>query len=404
MYPKQLAAIFEPKDFNGNPARFSFIEAGTKTGKTVGCISWLFEQALLAKKRNQNYWWIAPVYPQAEIAFKRMLEAFPKRTFHATQNPPMLKLAIAKEATISFKSGEKPDNLYGEDVYGAVFDEASRSREEAWTALRSTLTATRAPARMIGNVRGRQNWFYKMARLAEKGEPDFSYHRIVANDAVKAGVLEADEIESARRQMTENAFKELFLAEPSDDGGNPFGYKHVLNCIGTLSTLPPVAWGIDIAKHVDWTVCIGLDVNGNVCRFERFQAPWDATINRIISIVGRIPALIDSTGVGDPVLEMLQKDGRTNFEGFNFSSASKQKLMEGLAVAIQGNAIRYPDGPIRIELESFEYEYTRTGVRYGAPEGEHDDCVCSLALAVMHKSHAKRPMLISDAAIARMGR
>jgi len=33
------------------------------------------------------------------------------------------------------------------------------------------------------------------------------------------------------------------------------------------------------------------------------------------------------------------------------------------------------------ELEAFEYVYTRTGVRYSAPEGLHDDCVCSLALA-----------------------
>jgi hypothetical protein len=37
-----------------------------------------------------------------------------------------------------------------------------------------------------------------------------------------------------------------------------------------------------------------------------------------------------------------------------------------------------------MELETFEYEYTRTGVRYSAPEGLHDDCVCALALAV-HK-------------------
>jgi hypothetical protein len=32
-------------------------------------------------------------------------------------------------------------------------------------------------------------------------------------------------------------------------------------------------------------------------------------------------------------------------------------------------------------LEQFEFEYTRTGVRYSAPAGLHDDCVCALALA-----------------------
>jgi hypothetical protein len=57
--------------------------------------------------------------------------------------------------------------------------------------------------------------------------------------------------------------------------------------------------------------------------------------------------------------------------------------MEGLAVAIQQKRIAIPkDGPLRVELESFEYEHTRTGVRYSAPTGEHDDCVMALALAV----------------------
>jgi hypothetical protein len=55
--------------------------------------------------------------------------------------------------------------------------------------------------------------------------------------------------------------------------------------------------------------------------------------------------------------------------------------MEGLAKAIQERKITFPDGPIKDELESFEYEFSRTGVKYSAPSGLHDDCVCSLALA-----------------------
>jgi hypothetical protein len=55
--------------------------------------------------------------------------------------------------------------------------------------------------------------------------------------------------------------------------------------------------------------------------------------------------------------------------------------MEGLAVSIQGHEITFPDGPIKSELLAFEYELTRTGVRYTAAEGWNDDCVCALALA-----------------------
>ena len=141
---------------------------------------------------------------------------------------------------------------------------------------------------------------------------------------------------------------------------------------------------IDLAKSYDWTVAIGLDKTGTCCGFERWQGPWEATVDRILSLVGKTPTLIDSTGVGDPIVERLQKRRRNVFEGYQFTSASKQKLMEGLAVAIQSGDVRFPDGPIRAELETFEYVYTRTGVRYSAPEGFHDDCVMALALAVHH--------------------
>jgi len=140
-------------------------------------------------------------------------------------------------------------------------------------------------------------------------------------------------------------------------------------------------FGIDLAKSVDWTVIIGIDSSGTVCRFSRFQLPWQETEQRISQIIGNVPTLIDSTGVGDPIVEGLSRK-HPNVSGFHFSSTSKQQLMEGLSVAIQKGEVGFPDGPIVSELESFEYEYTRTGVRYQGMEGMHDDCVCALALAL----------------------
>lgn len=402
LYGKQEHAIFYPRDVDGRAARFSFIEAGTKTGKTVGCIAWLFEQALYGKT-HQNYWWIAPVFAQAKIAFLRMKNAYPVGTFSVNNSDLTLTIKVSG-TIIHFKSGEKPDNLYGEDVWAAVVDEASRLREEAWHALRSTLTATRGPVRFIGNVKGRHNWFYALARKAENGERGSAYHRIIAADAVAAGILSGEEIEDARRDLPERVFNELYLAIPSDDGGNPFGLSYIAKCVAPLSSLPPVVWGWDLAKSHDWTVGIGLDSHGYVCRFERWQKPWDDTINLIVQKSRNTKSLIDSTGVGDPVLEMLQKQDKHTFEGYNFSSSSKQKLMEGLSMSIQQVAVRFPDGPIRVELETFEYEYTRTGVRYSAPEGFHDDCVCALALAVQHKATVRQTHWVTPALVAASAR
>ena len=386
LYPKQEAFLF-------TPARYSVVEASTKSGKTVGCLVWLFEQALNPEvdQTGRNYWWVAPVYPVAKIAYRRMKRFLPSEIY--TPNESDLCLTLGNGAAIAFKSGDKGDSLYGEDVYAAVIDEASRCKEEAWHAVRTTLTATRGPIRIIGNVKGRQNWAYRLARMAEQGTPDMAYFRLTAHDAVAAGVLDAEEIEDARRALPESVFRELYLAEPSDDGGNPFGVSAIRSCVAPLSTAEPVAWGIDLAKSQDYTVAIGLDQEKRVCRFERWQGPWDATIQRLKAIVGDATALVDSTGVGDPVLEALQKGGGGRFEGFKFTAQSKQQLMEGLAVAIQQQQIRVPDGPIVSELESFGYEYTRTGVRYAAAEGLYDDCVCALALAVMARERMWVPLV-----------
>ena len=223
------------------------------------------------------------------------------------------------------------------------------------------------------------------------------YHKITATDAVEAGVLVAEEIASAKDEMSAHAFRELFMAEPSEDEGNPFGVSHIRACIAPQSAGEPAVWGWDLAKRQDYTVGIALDAAGYVCRFERFQhIPWDEILNRIVSTTGRTPALVDSTGVGDPIVDFLQKKPGTQFEGYHFSPASKQKLMEGLAVAIQSRNVTYPDGVIVQELEQFEYEYTRLNVRYSAPEGGFDDCVIALSLAVMHKATATRPLHITQ--------
>ena len=371
LYPKQHDAIFCKE-------RYGLIEASTKAGKTVGCIAWLYEQAYTGRA-GRNYWWVAPIYGQATIAYTRLKRTLPSAVHRF--NDSKLTITLPNQTVIWFKGADNPDSLFGDDVYAAVCDEASRWKEESWHAVRSTLTQTRGPVRLIGNVKGRRNFFYQLARRAEAGEPDMHFAKITAYDAVAAGVLAAEEIEDARRTLPDAVFRELYLAEPSDDGGNPFGITAIAAQIAPLSDGEPVVWGIDLAKSVDWTVCIALDEDGAVCRFERWQGPWQETTRRIVALVGRTPALVDSTGLGDPVLAALQAESPYVFEGYTFSAPSKQKLMEGLAVAVQQHEITYPDGPIVAELEAFEYVYTRTGVRYSAPPGLHDDCVMALALA-----------------------
>lgn len=374
-------------------ARFTCTEAATKIGKTASHIIWLFEQALQCKN-GESVWWIAPTINQAKIAFDRMkIQIEPKSLF--TSNETNRTITLVTGARLEFKTGEKPDSLYGSDTFACVVDEASRCREEAWHAIRSTLTATGGKCKFIGNVKGRKNWFYKLCLKAKNKEDpiNYEYFKITAYDAAAEGMMTKDgrpfieEIEDAKKDLPESIFNELYLAEPSEDGSNPFGMDYISKCVYPISTMPSVCFGVDLAKKSDWTSQIGLDKFGAVSYYDTFQKDWKQTTQSILSLP-YAPLAIDSTGVGDPIAEDIASK-RENVKLFLFTQRSKQQLMEGLAYAIQSRAISFPEGRIKDQLEQFEFEYTRTGVKYSAPEGMHDDDVCALALAYsIHKESA----------------
>ena len=376
LYPKQYEAIFCPE-------RWAIIEASTKSGKTMGCLTWLLTQAT---DKPGTYWWIAPVYSQTSIAFNRLLDGLKRTAARAVQsaNESTHTITLVNGSRIEFKSGEKPDNLYGEDVEAAVIDEASRMREESYYAIRSTLSATEGKMRIIGNVSGRANWMYKLARLAESGRENWHYARLTYQDAIVGGVLTQAEVDDARQTLPDFVFNELYEALASDNGSNPFRMDSIERCIAPLSDLEPRCWGWDLAKTSDFTVGIALDENNQVCRFERFQMTWQNTEERIAELVSGDPAMIDSTGVGDPIVEGLESKC-WQVSGFHFSATRKQQIIERLIMAIEKGEIKFPEGQIVSELMAFGYEQLRTGIRYEAITG-HDDAVMALALA-LHQSH-----------------
>ena len=204
----QLDAFFRAE-------RYALVEASTKAGKTAACLVWLFEQAARLTSPGASVWWVAPVSSQAEIAYRRMKRGIPREIFKCNDTEHRIEL-LHNGAMLWFKTGEKPDNLYGEDVHAAVIDEASRVRQESWNAVRSTLTATRGPIRIVGNVKGRANWFYLMARRAQRGADGMHYAKITCHDAIRAGILKQAEIDDARANYHPSVFRELYEAEPSD--------------------------------------------------------------------------------------------------------------------------------------------------------------------------------------------
>ena len=256
MYDAQRLAFYPSGSFEAakNP-RFKLIEASTKAGKSVGALRWICDMMgpYGVGGRDRDFTWLSPVYSQARVMYRRAIAAFRDAKWIAHKNDSEMTITNVLGSRLTFKSAERPDSIFGNDAFAIVYDESTRMTQAAFFAGRSTLTATSAipgggQGVLIGNVQGRRNWFYQLCRRAELGaDEDLSYSKLTAYDAVIGGIITEAEIESARKMLPDQVFRELYLAEPSEDQGNPFGFEYIRKCtIERRSTKPVVAGGCDL--------------------------------------------------------------------------------------------------------------------------------------------------------------
>lgn len=306
------------KDILFCDARFTITEASTKVGKTHSHIIWLFGKAHeYEQAEGKNYWWVAPVFSQSKIAFKRLRRNLSQYGVY-NFNESNLVITCPNGAEIHFKSADNPDNLYGEDVYACVFDEAPRAKEEAWFALRSTLTATEAPCKLIGNFGGISNWVHKLKEKS-KSDKNYAYFKVTCWDAIKAGILSEDEVLQAKNDLPEKIFKELYEAEASEDDGQLINNQSILKVFSNTHIESGVKYiTADIARlGKDKTVVYVWD-DFRVIEIKEYD------ISRINFIVDEIKALqkqynindnnviVDEDGVGGGVVDYLHCNGFVN--------------------------------------------------------------------------------------------
>jgi phage FluMu gp28-like protein len=145
--------------------------------------------------------------------------------------------------------------------------------------------------------------------------------------------------------------------------------------------------GVDLARLKDFSVLTVLDRNSrHLVHFDRFnQISWEVQYQRIIATAKRYHALVvmDSTGIGDPIVQTIQGAGVKVVPYKIGSSAAKQQLIDKLRVGIENERVSFPHIPVlKRELESYEYSVSESGtVKFSAPSGQHDDTVIATALA-----------------------
>jgi hypothetical protein len=365
--------------------RFLTVDAGRRWGKTITGINWLLEGGCQSVGEE---WWISPIYAQSKMAFRSLLSAARKGGAEAAFkdiSQSEMRVELINGTAIWFKSGDNPDTLRGAGLMRAVVDEAARVRRDVWEeVLRPAVSDTAGKVLFISTPKGK-NWFYELwTRGFDPAHADYKSWSYPTSDNPK---VPDDDIAQAKASLPLDVFEQEYLAKFLDNNAGVF--RNVKACIGSTrqEPVPGQAYcaGLDLARLTDFTVLTILDAAGRQVFWDRFNLlDWAIQQERVASVIRRYNArlLVDSTGVGDPVFDALRRLG-LNVTGYKFTQESKKRLIESLMLSFEQGRIRILDEKVQTnELDIFEYTIGQSGtVHYSAPDGYHDDCVISLALA-----------------------
>lgn len=384
-----IVTLNEPHDGQAQvireKSRFNVLDCGRRWGKSALAVNLLSEPAIEGFPTG----YFTPTYKLLNGTYTECLSALEPIIKRKNENQ---FIELITGGRIEFWSLENQLAGRSRKYKRSVIDEAAfvKNLWKVWTeSIRATLTDLKGDAWFLSTPRGK-NDFFKLFMRGKSFEKNWMSWQM---STYSNPYIDDEEINDAKADLPELAFLQEYMAEFNENVANPFGSDHIKKCTKPLSTKPAKFWGIDLAKSVDWTVIIGFDEDGNVCQFHRFQKDWLQTKQTIIALIPKNdPVEIDSTGVGDAIVEDLQKHFNAMY-GFKYTSKSKQQLMEQLASSIHKAEISFPEGTIKDELDIFEYIFTSTGVKYSAPDGFHDDCVNALALAdrcrIEHKGYGE---------------
>jgi hypothetical protein len=381
-YDKQRAVL-------ESDARFRVVAAGRRSGKTMLAG---FETVRRALQSDGNFhaWWVTPGHSISETGFTMIDNALPDPVVSKRKSSPPFRHEFTNGARLDYRTTDGDANV-SVGLDWAVFDEAGKGiPERAWTQeIRPTLSDTDGDAMFISTPDGRGLFHEVWQRGQSDDYPAWQSWRwsTYANPHVPDG-----EVDAARDDIPDRIFKQEYLAEFLDDTGGVFDVERAsadYRLPDGVEPAPeasgPYRVGADLARSEDYLAIIGLGADGTVSHLTRERdLTWpqiQRKIERVSAAHGDATVAIDATR-DNKLVSDLGANGMY-LEPVTFTAKRKQSLVENLAAGIEADEVTVPGGSmLATELGVFEYETTRAGnIRYGAPEGHHDDTVDALAMA-----------------------
>lgn len=374
-----------------SPKRFKTLIWHRKARKTTTAIYEVVKQAHL---RIGVYWHIFPTYGEAFDSIwndpNMLFNIIPKALIDHV-NATNLIVYFKNGSIYQLKGSDDPDALRGPNPFGVVFDEFDTQKREAWGVIEPILRANGGWAWFIGTPRGRQQLY----DFYNRGQTD---HKEWASWLIKAsnsGIIDLEQLEEARKSMTEALYSQEFECEFLESAGSVFrGVREIM----VARPQRPIAgrlylMGVDLAKVQDWTVVRIYDRETNELVYkDRWQTiEWPYQKKKIATYAkyyNDALTILDATGLGDPIADDLTRAG-VGIVPFKITSQNKKELIEKLSLWIeQKNFKIMKDEVAALEYDNFTYKLGENGqAKYGAREGYHDDIVMADALAVwyLHK-------------------
>ena len=363
------------------------VVAHRRSGKTVAAVNHLIRAALI--KKDGRYAYIAPLLKQAKDISWDYLKYYSQPIPGIKINESELRIDYPNGSRIRVYGADNPDSLRGIELDGVVMDEYGDIKKEMWDAIISPILYANENswAMFIGTPKGKNDFWVKYIKSKENND----WINILLKSS-ESGILTDEALEMARANTPQAFYLQEYECDFAENAGAFF--RRIKNNI-FLGDYPYISGefkcGVDLAKYQDWTVITPFSLNTFLVypqiRFN--QIDWNLQKARIESEARRYNnarVTIDSTGVGDPIVDDLITAGLRIGEDdrFKFTEQSRQQLLNNLAMFLEQDRIRIPnDEGLIEELEAFKYELGQNGkTKITVPEGLHDDRVMSLALAV----------------------
>jgi hypothetical protein len=196
--------------FHRRRERFAAIVAHRRAGKTVACVCDLNDAAVRLDKPDGRFAYIAPLYNQAKDVAWTYLRQYARPFLVSPPNETELRVDVHNAAgsisRIRLYGADNPDRLRGLYLDGAVLDEYADMAPSVWgEVVRPMLADRHGWACFIGTPKGR-NAFYDIITAAE-ASPDWYTKRLPAS---LTGLIDADELASARAVMTPEQYEQEF--------------------------------------------------------------------------------------------------------------------------------------------------------------------------------------------------